>query len=181
MAKYNVFESVAMGTTHYSERIFDAIATTDIENGTFGYLNGLATNESVIYNFVPGTKSGEPVVVADNPAWTEDSSLKTNQRRDKYIIPAGTPFRVRVIKRGDEFATAIEGVTTASKTNMKVRAFVSIDATTGKLVAATTAAENAIMVGQVMRKRVSGATIATPTRTYGYSTELFEVKVTSLK
>ena len=41
MANYTVFESVNMKSTHYAERIFDAVATEDIENGTFGYLDGL--------------------------------------------------------------------------------------------------------------------------------------------
>ena len=65
MAIYTVFESTNMGSTHYAERIFDAVATTDVENGTFGYLDGLADGESNIYKFVAGTKEGEPVVVVD--------------------------------------------------------------------------------------------------------------------
>ena len=38
---YCVFESTNMGTTKYAERIFDAVFTEDVENGTFGYLDGL--------------------------------------------------------------------------------------------------------------------------------------------
>lgn len=181
MAKYNVFESTNMGSTHYAERIFDAVASVDIENGTFGYLDGIADGYDVVYNFVAGTKAGEEVVVADNPAWTEDNCRITNQRRDKYVIPAGTPFRVRVVKKNDEFATAIEGVTAATQEKMQKGAFVTIDATTGKLVASDTqVGETALMEGQVMRERMSGGTVATPAHNYGYATKLFEVKIVAL-
>ena len=50
---YTVFESTNMASTKYAERIFDAVSTEDIENGTFGYLDGLADGEDVTYNFVP--------------------------------------------------------------------------------------------------------------------------------
>lgn len=180
MAKYNVFESVRMGSTKYAERILDAVAATDIENGTFGYLNGLAEGYDHVYNFVAGTASGERVVVADNPAWNADTSKITNQRRDQYVIPAGTPFRVRVVRETDEFATAIEGVTAASQANMKKDAYVTIDATTGKLVAAAAAAENAVMLGKVRRERIVGGTVTTPAHTYGYATKLYEVYVEAL-
>lgn len=181
MPKYNVFETTSLRAVHYAERIFDAVATEDIENGTFGYFDGLADGYDHIYNFKPGTKNGAFVVVANNPAWDEDNCRITNQRRDKYIIPAGTPFRAFVVHLNDEFATAIEGVTTASKAKMDVNAFVTIDATTGKLVASDKSTDGAIMEGQVMRKRTSGATIVTAAHTYGYSTELFEVRITALK
>lgn len=184
---YTVFESTCMGTTKYAERIFDAVAATDIENGTFGYLNGLATGESNVYNFVKGTTSGlkiGDVVVADNPAWTEDSSKITNQRRDKYIIPAGTRFRVRVIKKNDEFGISIDGITSATQsvvtavTDFKSTAvYVSIDSTTGKLVAATTKPNSTVAVGKIERKRVTGATLVTTAHTYGSKTDIYEIRV----
>lgn len=187
---YTVFESTCMGTTKYAERIFDAVATTDIENGTFGYLDGLATGESNVYNFVKGTTSGlkiGDVVVADNPAWTEDSSKITNQRRDNYIIPAGTRFRVRVVKKNDEFGISIDGVTSATQsvvttvTDFTTTAvYTSIDSTTGKLVAATTKPSSGVVVGQVMRKRISGATLVTATHTYGSKTDIYEIKITDV-
>lgn len=180
MARYNVFESTNMASTHYAERILDAVADVDVENGTFGFLNGIADGESVIYNFVAGTRDGEQVVVADQPAWSEDTSRITNQRRDKFVIPAGTPFRVRVVKKGDEFATAIEGVTVATQEKMQKGAFVTIDATTGKLVAAEAANGSATFEGEVMRERIVGGTISTNIRDYGYATKLYEVKVKKL-
>lgn len=178
MAKYTVFESVNMGSTHYAERIFDAVAETDIENGTFGYLDGLADGETNVYKFKVGVKKGEPVVVVDNPAWTEDTCKITNQRRDKYINEAGKKLRVRVVKNLDEFGITIEGVTGASQEQMKKDAFVSIDPSTGKLVAAQEAADVDGMIGVVMRERVSGAQLVTTAHTYGYSAKIFEVKVT---
>ena len=180
MATYGVFESTNMKSTKGAVRIFDAISTVDIENGTFGYLNGLATGESVVYNFAKGTSAGKKIVVVDNPAWTEDESLRSKQRKDQYIIPAGTKFRVRVVAFDDEFAINKICVTTATQAALLVGAYLTIDATTGKLVAAATAASTPAFEATVMRKHVQGATLVTSANTYGYSTELFEAKVTTL-
>lgn len=183
---FNVFESTNMGSTKYAERIFDAVATTDIENGTFGYLDGLADGESVTYKFVAGTKTGlkiGDIVVADQPAWDEDTGRITNQRKDKFVIKAGTRFRVRVVKKNDEFATAIEGFTSATQAAVKdvtnftsTAVYASIDATSGKLVAATTK-PTGVIVGRVMRKRLTGATLVTTAANYGYKRDMYEVKV----
>ena len=175
MAKYTVFESVNMGSTHYAERIFDAVADVDVENGTFGYLDGLADGETNVYKF----KAGAKVVVADNPAWTEDASRTVHQRKDKYIIEAGTKFRVRVVKVNDEFGITIEGVTTASKAKMDVGAYLTIDAT-GKLVAGTATTEGAVMEAVVERKRVVGGTLATAAHNYGYSNVMYEARINAL-
>lgn len=186
MAKYTVFESTNMGSTKYAERIFDAVAEKDIENGTFGYLDGLADGESVIYKFVEGFKAGEPVVVVDNPAWKEDESKITNQRRDQYINEAGVPFRVRVVKKLDEFAITIEGITNGTRSAVtsvtdfaENPVYVTIDAT-GKLVAATSKTADAAFEAQVMRKRMVGAVVSTPLRNYGYANGIYEAKVTAL-
>lgn len=180
MAIYTVFESVNMGSTHYAERIFDAVADVDVENGTFGYLDGLADGETNVYNFKAGTKAGAKVVVADNPAWTEDASRTVHQRKDKYIIEAGTKFRVRVVKVNDEFGITIEGVTAASKAKMDVGAYVTIDAATGKLVAKDAATADAVMEAVVERKRVVGGTLATAAHNYGYSKVMYEARINAL-
>lgn len=179
MAIYTVFESVNMGSTHYAERIFDAVADVDIENGTFGYLDGLADGETNVYNFKAGTKAGAKVVVADNPAWTEDAYRTVHQRKDKYIIEAGTKFRVRVVKVNDEFGITIEGITSASKDKMDVGAYLTIDAT-GKLVAAEATTEGAVMEAVVERKRVVGGTLATAAHNYGYSKVMYEARINAL-
>ncbi|MDQ9813232.1 hypothetical protein RFZ01_02060, partial [Acinetobacter pittii] len=75
--------------------------------------------ESNIYKFVVGTKEGEPVVVVDQPAWTEDTCRITNQRKDKFINEAGVPFRVRVVKKNDEFGITAEGITSATRERLK--------------------------------------------------------------
>lgn len=197
MAKYTVFESTNMASTKYAERIFDAVADKDVENGTFGYLNGLADGETVIYNFIPGYKDGEDIVVVDHPAWTEDESRITNQRRDKYINEAGVPFRVRSVKKRDEFAITIEGITSATqKIVTDVTDFredtinLTIDSTTGKLVAEkyvapttppTTTPTEPNFKARIMRKRIVGALLSTPLRNYGYSNPIYEAKVTTLK
>lgn len=174
---YTVIESLNMASTKYVERIYDAVATTDIENGTFGYLDGLVENEDAVYNFVAGTKEGEDVVVADNPAWDVDASKITNQRKDKYVIPKGTVFRVRVVKKRDEFAISIDGFTDATKEKADVDAYVTIDSTTGKLVAADSKTDGAAFVGQILRKKTKGGTLVTTANKYGYSRVMYEVKV----
>lgn len=188
MATYAVFESCNMQSTgHNSKRIFSAVADVDIENGTFGYLDELADNYSNIYNFKKGAVDGKEIVVVDQPAWDCDTTKISNQRRDKFIIPAGTPFRVRVIAINDEFGISIQGVTEGTRDVVTVvddfkatKVYVTID-TTGKLVASTTKADNALFEGKIERKRVVGAKLNTPIREYGYSYTLYEVRVLTAK
>lgn len=175
MTVHAVCETTNLRAVHYAERIFDAVADVDIDNGTFGYLDGLADGYSHIYNFKKGTKDGAFVVMAHNPEWTEDTSRMTNQRKDKFYIPAGTPFRAYVIRRDDEVALSKEGFTGKPE----VDKYVSIS-DEGKLTVADTPAEGAVMVGQIKRKRQVGSTLVTGVRTYGYSRMMYEVKVESL-
>ena len=175
MAVYSVFESTNMASTHYAKRIFDAVCDTPVENGTFGYLDGVETEGGVIYKFVAGTKEGCEVVVADQPAWTEDTSRMTNQRKDKFRIEAGVPFRVRVIAKNDEFALSPEGFVGTPE----IDKYVSINEN-GKLEVAHAPDEGAAMVGKIMRKRQIGDTLVTGVRTYGYSRMMYTVKVESL-
>lgn len=188
---YTVFESTRLASTgRYSARIVDCVAATDIENGTFGYLNGLNEDGGVIYNFVAGTTDGlvaGDIVVADNPAWDVDESKITNQRKDKYIIPAGTVFRARIIEKNDEFAVSIDGITAATQstvtgtTDFKTNAvYVTIDSATGKLVASGSNADTPIMEGQIMRKRIAGGVVATSANNYGYTRIMYEIKVLTL-
>lgn len=175
MAIYTCFESTNMASTHYAKRIFDAVCEKPVENGTFGYLDGVETEGGVIYKFVAGTKEGCEVVVADQPAWTEDTSRMTNQRKDKFRIEAGVPFRVRVVAKNDEFALSPEGFAGTPE----IDKYVSINAD-GKLEVADTVAEGAAMVGKIMRKRQIGSTLVTGVRTYGYARVMHTVKVESL-
>lgn len=174
---FTVFESTNMASTKYAERIYDAVATADVEVGTFGYLDGLVENENAVYNFVVGVKEGEDVVVVDNPAWDADTCKITNQRKDKYIVPKGTKFRVRVVKVRDEFAISIDGFTEATKTKADVNNYVTIDATTGKLIASDSKTESAVFEGKILRKKTKGGTLVTTANTYGYSRIMYEVKV----
>ena len=179
MAIYNVFESTNMSSTKGAKRIFDCISSLDIEVGTFGYL-GTLTSDTNVYNFAKGTSAGKEIVVVDQPAWTADTTYKSNQRKDQFIIPAGTKFRVRVIALDDEFAVNTACATTATVAALLVGAYVTIDATTGELVASATAATTPAFEGTVMRKRVQGATLVTTANTYGYSRDMYEIKVTTL-
>lgn len=180
MSVRTVFESTNMSSTKYHGRIFDCIATEDIENGTFGYIDELADGYDVVYNFHKGYKAGKTVVVVDQPVWSEDTSRMTNQRKDKFIVENGTVFRVREVKKNNEFAISAEGFTPATVENVDVDKYVTIDETTGKLVVGDSVVESAIMNGKIMRKRVMGNTLVTAAHNYGYSRVMYEVKVESL-
>lgn len=175
MAVYSVFESTNMASTHYAERIFDCVCAEDVENGMFGHMEGLETEGGVIYNFVKGVKEGCPILVVDQPVWTEDTSRMTNQRKDKFYIPAGTVFRARVVKVNDEFALSESGFVGEPAGNK----YVSV-ADSGKLTVADAAPEGAVMVGKIMRKRKIGSTLVTGIRTYGYERMMYTVKVESI-
>lgn len=183
---YGVVESTNLASVHFAKRIFDCVATQDIENGMLGYLDGLADGYSHIYNFVPGTKEGEEVVLVNQPAWNEDECKRSNQRRDKFFIPAGTPFRVHVLAKDDEFAVNIFAIDEASRATVTgTTDFTANDVfmtigDNGKLVASTSSTEGAVMEGRVMRKRIYGGQLVTPLRTYGSAHELFTVKVITL-
>ena len=171
-----VAETSNLRCVQYAERIWDSVATEDIDNGTFGYLEN-PTDGGVIHSFAKGTKAGSFVVMAHNPEWTEDTSRMTNQRKDKFYIAEGVPFRAYTLHKGDEFALSAEGFIGTPE----VGKFVTID-DTGKLKveAGETAPEGAVMVGKIMRKRQIGSTLVTDLRTYGYERMMYTIKVESL-
>lgn len=175
MAVHTVCETTNLRATHYAARIFDCVADVDIDNGTFGYMDELAEGFSHVYNFKAGTKEGKQVVMAHNPEWTEDTSNRLNQRKDKFFIPAGTVFRAFVIDELDEFALSEHGFVGAPE----VDKYVSIDAS-GKLAVADAPVDGAAMVGKIMRKRQIGSTLVTAARTYGYERMMYTVKAESL-
>ena len=172
---HTVCETSNLRCVHYAERIWDAVADVDVDNGTLGYLGDAAVEGGVIYNFNAGTSEGKAVVLAHNPEWSEDTSRMTNQRKDKFFVPAGVPFRAYTLHEGDEFALSTEGFVGTPE----IGKYVSID-NNGKLAVADTPVEGAAMVGKIMRKRQIGSTLVTDARTYGYSRMMYMVKVESL-
>lgn len=176
MAKvHSVCETTNLRAVHYAERIWDAVSTEDVDNGTLGYLDGVETEGGVIYNFVKGTKEGAAVVLAHNPEWTEDTSNRLNQRKDKFYIAAGIPFRAFTLKEGDEFSLSAEGF----EGEPEIGKYVSINGE-GRLAIADAPADDAVMTGKIMRKRQIGSTLVTGVRTYGYSRMMYTVKVETL-
>lgn len=171
-----VFESINMASTGGAARIFDCVATEAIENGMVGGLGDLAEGESHIYKFTKGTPSGNTHVIVDQPAWTEDTSKITNQRRDQFVIPAGTPFRVRELARNDEFGITKEGFTTDSQTQAKAGAYATVDAATGKFKAEANEPESGSYC-KIMRTRIAGGTLATAAHNYGKSMKIYELRV----
>lgn len=178
---FTVFSSTNMASTKYAERIFDCVCDEDVENGTFGYMAELVNRN--MYKFVKGTKSGEKVLVVDVPAWDEDTNSVLNQRRNHFYIPAGTPFRARVVKVNDEFGITIEGVDAATQEVvtgvtdfMKNDVFLTVG-DNGKLVASTASTDGAIMEARVERKRLMGAKLITPLRQYGSDNYMYEARI----
>lgn len=172
---HTVCETSNLRCVHYAERIWDAVADVDVDNGTLGYLDDVAVEGGVIYNFKAGTSKGKAVVLAHNPEWTEDTSRMTNQRKDKFFVSAGTPFRAYTLHEGDEFALSTEGFAGTPE----IGKYVSINAN-GKLAVADAPVDGAVMVGKIMRKRQIGSALVTGVRTYGYSRMMYMVKVESL-
>lgn len=176
---YTVFESSNMGTTHYNGKIFDAICETDVENGTFGYIEGMSDTDT-IYTFKKGLKDSATIFVVDQPSWDEDNHHRTNQRKDKFINKAGVPFRIREVKKMDKFAVTIDGFTSASQDKVAKDVYVTIDTTTGKLIAKETTTADVPFEGIIESSRVSGGALVTTAHTYGHSATMYKVKVNSL-
>ncbi len=172
---HTVCETTNLRAVHYAERIWDAVADKDIDNGTLGYLDGVADEGGVIYNFKTGTKEGATPVLVHMPEWTEDTSNRLNQRKDKFVNATGTQFRCFTLHEGDEFALSTEGFAGTPE----IGKYVSID-TDGKLAVADAPVDGAVMVGQIMRKRQVGSTLVTGARTYGYARIMYTVKVETL-
>lgn len=186
MAKYTVVETTNLRSVHFAERIMDCVADEDIENGIIGHFEELADGYTHVYKFVKGVKAGAPVVIVNNPAWDEDECRRSNQRRDKFVIPAKTVFRAFVLHENDEFGITIEGFASASQASVAAETdfatndmFVTVDSD-GKLVASSSSTKDAVMEGRIERKRTIGATLVTAVREYGYANVMYEVRVKAL-
>lgn len=173
---HTVFESTLMKSTHGAERIFDCVATEDIDNGTVGHLGELVEGMSHVYKFEKGEPvDGHTFVIVDQPAWSADTTRTINQRRDAFFVPAGTPFRARVLAVTDEFGLSIAGFTADSKDAVKPGAYAVVDAS-GKFKAQADKPESGSYC-KIMRKRTLGATLVTNAHTYGDSYDIFELRV----
>ena len=175
MAVHAVCETTNLRAVHYAERIWDAVCDMDIDNGTIGYIDGLADGYTHIYNFKAGVKEGMAPVLVHMPEWNADTSNRLNQRKDKFFNEAGVPFRAFTLKEGDEFALSEHGFAGTPA----VGKFVSVDAN-GKLAVADAPVDGAVMVGEIMRERRIGSTLVTELRTYGYERMMYTVRVLSL-
>ena len=171
-----VVESTNMASTGGATRIFDCVADEVIENGMVGGLGDLADGESHIYKFNKGVPEGHTYVIVDQPVWNPDESRMTNQRRDQFVIPAGTPFRVRQLMINDEFGITKDGFTTATASKAAPGKFVTVDTATGKFKVEDSEPASGSYL-KIMRKRMMGSTLVTAAHTYGTSAELFELRV----
>lgn len=178
---HTVFESTNLAATKYAKKMFDCVADTDIDNGTFGHMEELV--DAKIYKFMPGLKAGEEVVVAHMPEWDEDETSKLNQRRNHFYIPAGMPFRVYSLTMSDKFAISIEGFSADTQSVVSDETdFLANDVfltvgDDGKLVASTTATDGVVMEARVEGKRLHGAKLITPLRQYGSDYAMYEARI----
>lgn len=183
-----VFWSSNLRATHFAERIFDAVCDEVVENGTFGYLEKQHEEfDGHVYKFVKGFKAGEPVFVAHNPEWNYDNSRLTSQAKHNFVIEAKTPFRAFGLHKLDEFGISIEGITPATREMVENEkdfignnVYLTIDETTGKLVASAESNPDAVMEARIMRKYITGNKLVTPLRSYGRSSEIYEAKINVL-
>ena len=175
MAVYSVCETTNLRAVHYAERIWDGVADFDVENGTIGYLEN-PSDEGVIYDFKAGVMAGKKPVLVHMPEWTEDTTNRLNQRKDKFVNVANRPFRCFTLTVGDEFALSAEGFSGEPV----VGQYVKVDANGKLAIAGETAPEGEVMVGKIMRKRQIGSTLVTDVRTYGYARMMYMVKVETL-
>ena len=170
-----IIESTNMASTHGAARIFDCVSNEVIENGMVGGLNGLADGMSHVYNFAKGTPENHIHVIVDQPAWSPDTTRIANQRRDKFTVPAGTVFRVRVLAVNDEFGLNIDAFTSDSKDAVKPGAYAVVDAS-GKFKAQAEKPESGSYC-VITRERVMGSTLVTAAHTYGREAKLYELRV----
>ena len=173
---YGVFESV----NPYGARLYSAVCTTDVENGTVGYIDELADGETVIYKFVKGVAEGKQLVIVDQPAWDADTAKRSNQRKDKFKVEAGTVFRVRELIKGEKIGISAECVSEDTRAALDNGAYLTVGAD-GKFVAAAGTDSAAIFEAKVESKRTSGGIVSTVGRDYGYTRIIYVARVTTLK
>ena len=181
---YGVFESTNMRSTHAGGRVYDAIADYDVENGTVGHLEGVVNGETVVYKFVKGLAKGKAPVIVDQPAGDDDTSRTINQRKDKFIVEAGTKFRARKIYNDDKFAVSIDCIATADQEGFDAGKTVTVDQN-GKFTVVSESAEGEDPAdndfeGVVRYKRTQGNVLVTTAHNYGYSRYMYVIEVTKL-
>lgn len=182
-----VFESVNVGSTVRSDRILDCVCDQIIFNGVFGYVEETVEGKNHVYKFIPGFKAGEKHVVVDQPAWTPNTSLISNQRRDKFFIPAGKTFRVRFVAVGDEFGLSKEGFKDGEVASLAVGKYVYADESNGypmHVIDSVDSAPEGAVCGVVMRQRMIGAALITDENQflddnlgYGRSRVMYDVRI----
>lgn len=180
MAKHAIFESSMLGSTYYAERIMDGVAKEDLDNGVVGYL-AETPKEGFVYEFTKGTKAGERLVVIDAPPVPQvlGTSLRNDSNRALFFNPSGIAFRVRVLKETDEFGITPEGFDETSRKNIKVGAYVTVDAN-GKFVAGAIKEEESEFLGVIVGERNMGTTVAVAGGTLGDLSPIYRVKVQKL-
>jgi len=183
MAKRGVIESINMKSTSGAARIYDAVFDEDLDNGTIGHLDGLDVDGSTIYKFKKGYSSahGKTLVIVDDPAWSYDDGKRTNQRRDKFYIPAGKIFRVRTLEIGDEFGIndALIGMGALGGAELTTGFTLQVPTNDGKyhIVLTEAGLVSGVPTFQILRKRIVGNTLVTSERRYGHSNTIYELKL----
>ena len=173
---YGVFES----TNPYGARLYSAVSESDVENGTVGYIEELADGETQIYKFVKGVAEGKQLVVVDQPAWNPDTSKRSNQRKDKFYVEAGTAFRVRELTKYGKFAISAECVQAETRDKLDKDVYLTVGAD-GKFVVSETSDSTAVFEAKVEAKKTTGGIIATAANNYGYTRTMYVARINTLK
>lgn len=160
-------------------RIYDCVCSADIDNGTIGHIEELATENGHIYTFVKGVADGYITVVACNPEWDYVYHCSADKNLDRFYIKANTPFRGYELKLNDEFGLTIDATTVATQGKVDIGKFATVN-TDGKLVGADDTTTSAKFEMKILRKRTMGATLVTPAHTYGKSRVMYTYKVTKV-
>lgn len=170
-----IIESIRMASTSGATPIFDCVADEVIENGMVGGLGELAEEGGHIYKFEKGVPATHTYLIVDQPAWDYDTSRITNQRLDKFTIPAGTAFRARVLDRNDVFGINLDGFEKTSQAAVKVGAYAVVDAS-GKFKAQADKPESGSYC-VIERERIMGGKLITAAHEYGRTAKIYELRV----
>lgn len=111
----------------------------------------------------------------------------SNQRRDKFFIPAGKTFRVRFIMIGDEFGLSKDGFKNGDGSVLSVGKYVYADETDGYPMHVVNGIDSVLdgaLCGVVLRQRMTGCSLITEDSQflgdnagYGHSRVMYDVRV----
>ena len=166
MAKYGVFESVNMKSTHYGEHMFDAVVTAETQNGSVGYVE-----DGTLKTFTTATIGKFAPVIVDQVPWSYDTSSKKNQARSAFVNAKNTMVRTRAMGMGDRFALTAEAISGTPA----VGKYLVLANNSAKLTVADAA--TGAFVAKITGTHKSGECLSTDGYVYGISDVMYDIEV----